>query len=333
VLELAKFLHVLKSQQFNRKTLEEVFNIAGEMKKVVERGGSADLYGKRIITLFYEPSTRTRASFEAAISYLGGTCMFSTENAREFSSVAKGETLEDTIRTLCCYHPDAIVLRHPEIGAAKRAAKVSSQVPIINAGDGVGQHPTQALLDLYTIQQKIGQVDNTTIAMVGDLMNGRTVRSLAYLLGKYSGVKIYFVAPKVVRIRDDIKDYLSRHDIIYEETEDLSEVAGKVDVIYQTRIQKERFGDRIEDYKKAKGIYIINQEVMDLMKRDAIVMHPLPRVDEIDPAVDSDPRAIYFEQAQNGLYIRMAILIIISGNIDRKKKAERRKKIEKGTTE
>jgi len=169
--------------------------------------------------------------------------------------------------------------------------------------------------------------------MVGDLMNGRTVRSLAYLLGKYSGVKIYFVAPKVVRIRDDIKDYLSRHDIIYEETEDLSEVAGKVDVIYQTRIQKERFGDRIEDYKKAKGIYIINQEVMDLMKRDAIVMHPLPRVDEIDPAVDSDPRAIYFEQAQNGLYIRMAILIIISGNIDRKKKAERRKKIEKGTTE
>ncbi len=306
---LTKLYHIIKSQQFNREILERIFKTADKMQSIVEDGGSNFLAGKRITTLFYEPSTRTRASFEAAISFLGGICMFSTENAREFSSAAKGETLEDTIRTLCCYHPDAIIIRHPEVGSAQRAASVST-VPIINAGDGAGQHPTQALLDLYTIRQKIGRIDNTTVAMVGDLCHGRTVRSLSYLLAKYEGIKIFFVAPNILKMNQDIKGYLTKHKINFEETEDLKSIADKVDVIYQTRIQKERFKG-LEDYKKTKGIYIINQEIIDLMDKDAIVMHPLPRVDEIDPAIDKDPRAIYFDQAENGLYIRMALLRMI----------------------
>jgi len=258
--------------------------------------------------VFYEPSTRTRLSFESAMMRLGGR-VISTENAREFSSAAKGETLEDTIRIVDGY-ADVIVLRHYESGAAERAARVSS-VPIINAGDGPGQHPTQALLDLYTIEKELGHVDGISIAMVGDLANGRTVRSLCYLLAKYKDVKMYFVAPDVVRMRDDIKEYLKRHRIPFYEEEDLKEVASKVDVIYQTRIQKERFGDRIEDYERARGVYIINHEILDAMKPDAIIMHPLPRVDEIAPEVDEDPRAAYFRQAQNGLYIRMALLKMV----------------------
>ncbi|PRW45053.1 Aspartate carbamoyltransferase chloroplastic [Chlorella sorokiniana] len=298
--------HVVKSQQFNREALEHVLKVAREMEDV--RPGtdaSQQLQGAIMSTLFYEPSTRTRLSFESAMARLGGTIL-TTESAAEFSSAAKGETLEDTIRTVESY-ADVVVLRHFQAGSAERAAKAAS-IPIINAGDGPGQHPTQALLDVYTIQREIGRLDNFKIGLIGDLANGRTVRSLAYVLSMYPGVKMYFVAPDECRMKDDIKTYLTSVGVDWEEVNDLAMVAADVDVLYQTRIQKERFQDRPEDYEKAKGKYIINGELMKLVKGDAVVLHPLPRVDEIHPEVDSDPRAAYFRQARNGLYVRMALL-------------------------
>jgi len=260
-------------------------------------------------TLFYEPSTRTRLSFESAMRRLGGD-VITTESAQEFSSAAKGETLEDTIRIVGGY-ADIIVLRHFESGASRRAAAVS-QVPIISAGDGPGQHPTQALLDMYTIEKEIGRLDGISIALVGDLANGRTARSLCYLLTKFADARVFFVAPQVVRMGDDIKAYLTRNGVQWEESTDLMETASKVDVIYQTRIQRERFGDRVKDYQQARGKYIIDKRILDCMKSHAIVMHPLPRVDEINAdEVDEDPRAAYFRQAHNGLYVRMALLRMI----------------------
>ncbi len=300
--------HIIRAQQFNRDILAEVFSTAKEMEKIVKQGGSDMLQRKIMATVFYEPSTRTRLSFESAMRKLGGE-VITTENAREFSSAAKGEALEDTVRIVDSY-ADVIVLRHYESGAAERAASVSS-VPIINAGDGPGQHPTQSLLDLYTIEKEIDHLVGFSIAMVGDLANGRTVRSLCYLLAKYNDVKIYFVAPEVVKMKEDIKDYLREHNVSFAEESDLKAVAPKVDVIYQTRIQKERFGDRTEDYEKAKGQYIIDKSILDIMRKDAIIMHPLPRVDEIRPEVDADPRAAYFRQAKNGLYTRMALLKMV----------------------
>ena len=236
---------------------------------------------------------------------LGGTVL-STESAGEYSSAAKGETLEDTIRTVEGY-ADTIVLRHFQAGAAKRAASAAS-VPIINAGDGPGQHPTQALLDVYTIQREIGRLENFSIGMVGDLANGRTVRSLAYVLSMYDNVKMYFVAPDVVRMKPDILEYLSSVGVQWEEVDDLRAVASESDVLYQTRIQKERFQDRPEDYERAKGKYIVDLELMKLLPKHGVVMHPLPRVDEISAEVDADPRAAYFRQARNGLFVRMALL-------------------------
>lgn len=302
--------HVLEAQQFSRDVMNEIFDVTREMENVVSRYGSNILNRRIMATLFYEPSTRTRLSFEAAMYRLGGE-VITTESAREFSSAAKGETLEDTIRIVEGYS-DVIVLRHYEGGSARRAADAAS-VPIINAGDGPGQHPTQALLDVYTIQKEIGRLDGIHVALVGDLANGRTARSLAYLLTKYEGVKLYFVAPPVVRMRDDIKGYLTEHGVVFEEEEDLMSVMSKVDVVYQTRIQRERFGDRIEDYERARGKYIIDVETMSALSENAIVMHPLPRVDEIDPAVDTDPRAAYFRQAHNGVFIRMALLQMVLG--------------------
>ncbi len=302
--------HVLEAQQFSRDIMNEIFGVTREMEHVVSRYGSNILNRRIMATLFYEPSTRTRLSFEAAMYRLGGE-VITTESAREFSSAAKGETLEDTIRIVEGYS-DVIVLRHYEGGSARRAADVAS-VPIINAGDGPGQHPTQALLDVYTIQKEIGRLDGIHVALVGDLANGRTARSLAYLLTKYEGVKLYFVAPTVVRMRDDIKGYLTEHGVVFEEEEDLMNVMSKVDVVYQTRIQRERFGDRIQDYERARGKYIIDVEAMSALSENAIVMHPLPRVDEIDPAVDTDPRAAYFRQAHNGVFIRMALLQMVLG--------------------
>jgi aspartate carbamoyltransferase catalytic subunit len=298
--------HVIESQQFTRDLLEQIMTRASEMEREPHRAAGR-LQGRVMAALFYEPSTRTRLSFEAAMLRLGGSTM-GTDNAREFSSAAKGETLEDTIRIVNGY-ADVIVLRHDEEGAAKRAAAVSS-VPVINAGDGRGQHPTQALLDIYTIRAELGRVDGVEIAMVGDLANGRTVRSLTYLLSKYRDVRIWFVAPAPVAMRQDIKDHLDEHGIEWAETEDLESILGKVDVVYQTRIQKERFSDPAE-YLAVKGVYRVTPETMEKLGPQAIVMHPLPRVDEIDPAVDADPRAAYFRQARNGLYIRMALLDMV----------------------
>ena len=235
---------------------------------------------------------------------LGGQTM-GTDNAREFSSAAKGETLEDTIRIVSGY-ADVIVLRHNEEGAARRAAAVST-VPIINAGDGPGQHPTQALLDLYTIRAELGRIDGVRVAMVGDLANGRTARSLAYLLSKFKDIKVWFVAPPQVAMRDDLKSHLDEHHVPWVETQDLDSVLPEVDVVYMTRIQKERFADP-DMYSAVKGIYRIDGDSLTRMRKYAVLMHPLPRVDEISPDVDDDPRAAYFRQARNGLHIRMALL-------------------------
>lgn len=306
---MGRLNHIVEAQQFDRATMAQIFEVAREMEQVVQHYGSNLLARRVMATLFYEPSTRTRLSFESAMTRLGGDVV-TTESAQEFSSAAKGETLEDTIRIVAGY-ADVIVLRHFENGASGRAAAVSP-VPIINAGDGPGQHPTQALLDVYTIQREIGRLDGISIALVGDLANGRTVRSLCYLLAKFENPHIYFVAPSVVQMRDDIKDYLQRHHIGYEDASDLAEVAAKADVIYQTRIQRERFGDRIGEYEEARGQYVIDRSILDCMQEHAIVMHPLPRVDEIvAEEVDGDPRAAYFRQAHNGLYIRMALLRLV----------------------
>jgi aspartate carbamoyltransferase catalytic subunit len=299
----SRLRHVIESQQFSRSLLEELFARTEEMKREPLRF-LGRLNGQVMAALFYEPSTRTRLSFEAAMLRLGGQTM-GTDNAREFSSAAKGETLEDTIRIVSGY-ADVIVLRHNEEGAAKRAAAVSS-VPIINAGDGPGQHPTQALLDLYTIKDELNRIDGIRIAMVGDLANGRTVRSLTYLLSKFKDIKVWFVAPPLVAMRDDLKAHLDEHRVPWVETEDLDSVLPEVDVVYQTRIQKERFADP-ETYNSVKGVYRIDERSLSLMRKYSIVMHPLPRVDEIDHAVDADPRAAYFRQARNGLHLRMALL-------------------------
>lgn len=300
---------IIEAQQFDRETLSAIFEVAREMEKVEKNSpGSQILRGYLMATLFYEPSTRTRLSFESAMRRLGGEVL-TTENAREFSSAAKGETLEDTIRTVEGYS-DIIVMRHFESGAAKKAAATAG-IPVINAGDGPGQHPSQALLDMYTIEREIGKLDNIKVGLVGDLANGRTVRSLAYLLAKYKGVKIYFVSPEVVKMKDDIKEYLSSEGVNWEESADLMEVASNCDVVYQTRIQRERFGERVDLYDKARGKYIVDRNVLDAMQKHAIVMHPLPRLDEITVDVDADPRASYFRQAKNGLYIRMALLKLL----------------------
>ena len=262
------------------------------------------LEGKIMASFAHEPSTRTRFSFEVAMLKLGGDYV-GTESAGKSSSIAKGESLEDTIRILN-YYVDVIVLRHPEQGAAKRAAGVS-KVPLINGGDGPGEHPTQALLDFYTINDKLGRIDNLSIAMVGDLKYGRTVRSLSKLSGNLDNINLYLVAPDVCKMKKDILDYLDNHDVQWQEETDLNKVLPKVDIVYMTRIQKERF-DNNDEYNKAKGKYMIDKKNIDLIPKKSILMHPLPRVDEISLDVDNDPRAIYFEQAKNGLYVRMALL-------------------------
>jgi aspartate carbamoyltransferase catalytic subunit len=305
-----KLHHVIESQQFDLAALSYLFAAAENMEGLVATGGVSTYHKRIMATLFYEPSTRTRFSFETAMLRLGGH-VISTENAAEFSSVSKGETLEDTIRILNGY-ADVIVIRHFEVGAARRAAAVSD-APVINAGDGVGQHPTQALLDLYTIRKELGRIEGIKVAMVGDLAQGRTVRSLAYLLSKYAGVRLHFVAPPPLRMKEDILEHLRERGVEFCEESSLEKVLPQVDVVYQTRIQKERFGDRVADYEECRGIYVINRDSLGLMKPGAIIMHPLPRLDEISPEVDADPRAAYFRQAQNGLYVRMALLTMVLG--------------------
>jgi len=300
-----KIRHLIESQKLDIETIFNLFQQADELRDSIKK----PLSGKILATLFYEPSTRTRLSFESAMLKLGGD-VISTENAKEFSSAIKGESLQDTIRIVSSY-ADAIVIRHYEEGAAKEAATVSS-VSVINGGDGSGQHPTQALLDLYTIWKEIGGIDNLTIAMVGDLKNGRTVRSLCYLLGKFRNVKIIFISPKNLAIKNDIKDYLKRHKVKYEEQADFNKYLPLADVGYMTRIQKERMSDR--EYKKAAGIYRITKENLQLLKESARLLHPLPHVEEIELPLaieQTDRRVAYFRQAENGLYIRMAVLLYL----------------------
>lgn len=303
-----KLHHIIEAQQFDLASLAHLFEVTEKMEKVVERGGNTDFHNSIMATLFYEPSTRTRFSFETAMHRLGGR-VISTENAAEFSSVSKGETLEDTIRIMNGY-ADVIVMRHHEVGSAQRAAAVS-RVPVINAGDGVGQHPTQALLDLYTIRKEVGRIDGLRVAMVGDLAQGRTARSLAYLLSKFRDIQMHFVAPPLLKMKEDILEHLREKKVWFIEETSLEKVLPEVDVVYQTRIQRERFGDRTADYEKCRGVYVISKESLRLMKPSAIVMHPLPRLDEITMDVDQDPRAAYFRQAQNGLYVRMALLSMV----------------------
>lgn len=296
-------LHILKSAQFDKECIDTIFSITDSLAETAPQV----LAGKILASLFYEPSTRTRFSFESGMIRLGGN-VIATENAKEFSSAFKGETLEDSVRVLSQY-VDVIVLRHYEEGAAVRASVISS-VPIINAGDGVGEHPTQALLDLYTIQKKRGAIDGSRIAFVGDLKHGRTVRSLAYLIAKYKDISIHFVSPKELRVREDIRVYLDQNGVTYTECEHINEIIGHVDVLYMTRIQKERFTVE-ETYGSVKDAYQLTATLAHSMMPGAIVMHPLPRVDEILPEVDMLPQAAYFDQAAYGQKVRMALLMYV----------------------
>jgi aspartate carbamoyltransferase catalytic subunit len=288
----------------SRECLERFFSKAEYYSMTPRDSYREELRGKDIATLFYEPSTRTRFTFEFAAHRLGASVV-STENAREFSSVAKGETLEDTIRVVSSIC-DAIVLRHDKAGAALKASQVSS-VPIINAGDGTGEHPSQALLDLYTIKKELGRIDRLSIAMIGDLKNGRTVHSLARILNNFDDINLIFVSPTSLAMPQAIKDEI-RHP--WTEKDKLEDCYGRVDVLYVTRMQKERFSDSA-DYERYNGEYVISNEIMRYFPSTTRILHPLPRVNEISPSVDSDPRAAYFRQAENGLYMRMAILSMV----------------------
>lgn len=294
--------HIVEVSQFSRDDLGELFTLA-DIKRTQSRSDTP-LTGQILATLFYEPSTRTRLSFESAMLRQGGGIL-STENARDFSSAIKGETVEDTIRIVQGY-ADAIVIRHYEQGAAKRAASVSS-VPIINGGDGPGEHPTQALLDLYTIQHELGRIDGLKVALVGDLRFGRAVRSLAILLAQSRETELIFVSPPAVPMGDDVRQILTEAGVAFRDEPDLATAVADVDVIYQTRIQRERFATD-DEYQASRGIYLITPEIMAAAPANSILLHPLPRVDEISVEVDTDPRAAYFRQAENGVYLRMALL-------------------------
>ncbi|GAB4545675.1 MAG: aspartate carbamoyltransferase [Anaerolineales bacterium] len=301
---------ILSVKQFSREDLEYVFGVAHEMRGMVERIGTFDLLkGKILASLFYEPSTRTSSSFTAAMERLGGSVI--PINEVKYSSVSKGESLPDTVRTLECY-ADVIVLRHPETGAAAVAAKAARK-PVINAGDGVGEHPTQALLDTFTIFEElgVGRIDGLTVTMLGDLKYGRTVHSLARLLSLYD-VKINYVSPDILKMPKEVMDEVAAKNIPQAEYASLEEVLPQTDVLYVTRVQKERFTDPAE-YEKVKGAYVIDPQIMKAAKEEMIVMHPLPRVGEISPDFDEDPRAAYFRQMEYGLYVRMALLAMVLG--------------------
>ncbi len=299
---------ILSVRQFNPDNLSYIFHVADEMRTLVKRFGSADLLsGYVLANLFYEPSTRTASSFMAAMVRLGGSVI--PINEVHYSSVSKGESLPDTVRTLEAY-ADIIVLRHPEVGAAQIAADYASK-PIINAGDGVGEHPTQALLDLYTIRRELGRLDGLKVAMVGDLKHGRTVHSLTRLLSRYD-TEFFFVSPEILKLPPSMVAEVQARGLIAHEVEDVHEVIHQVDVLYVTRVQKERFHD-LAEYDRVKDHYIINPELMARAQEHMAVMHPLPRVGEISYGVDNDPRAAYFRQVENGMYIRMALLAAVLG--------------------
>jgi len=299
---------ILSVKQFTRQDLEYIFGVAHEMREMVQRVGSFDLLkGKILANLFYEPSTRTSSSFTSAMERLGGSLIPISEV--HYSSVAKGESLPDTVRTLECY-ADVIVLRHPEVGASAQAAKYSRK-PIINAGDGIGEHPTQALLDLFTIYEELGEVDGLTITLLGDLKYGRTVHSLARLLSLYE-VEINYVSPEILKIPPEIFDEVEGQGIPQAEFTTIEPVLPMTDVLYVTRVQKERF-EKLSDYDLVKSAFIITPESLTIAKERMIIMHPLPRVGEISMEVDDDPRAAYFRQMEYGLYVRMALLAMVLG--------------------
>lgn len=299
---------ILSVNQFNREDLAYIFEIAHELREMVARIGTFDLLkGKILANLFYEPSTRTSSSFTAAMERLGGSVI--PINEVKYSSVAKGESLPDTVRTLECY-ADVIVLRHPEVGASTLAAKYARK-PIINAGDGVGEHPTQALLDLFTILEELGAPDGMTVTMLGDLKYGRTVHSLARLLSLYD-VNLNYVSPDILKMPAEIIAEVEKKGIPQTEASELESMLADTDVLYVTRVQKERFVNEA-DYEQVKGLYVITLETMKQAKEQMILMHPLPRVGEISMEVDDDPRAAYFRQMEYGLFIRMALLAMVLG--------------------
>jgi aspartate carbamoyltransferase catalytic subunit len=300
--------NVVESQQFTVPLLMELFERSRGMERVVARGGTLDYQNRIMTALFYAPSTRTRLSFEAAMHRLGGRVL-STEHAGAFSSEIEGEQVEDSIRIISGYS-DVIVIRHHEEDGARRAAEVSA-VPVINAGDGNGgQHPTQALLDLYTIYRQ-RPLDGLSVAIIGELDKGRTARSLAYLLAKFERVKMFFVSPPQLQMKPDILAYLDEHGVRYELESDIDRVIGEVDVVYQTRIRPERVRDIAGRENDGLRRYAIDSKVVQRMKPDALILHPLPRTVELDKSVDADPRAMYFRQAMNGLYVRMALLTML----------------------
>jgi aspartate carbamoyltransferase catalytic subunit len=297
--------HLVAAGQLTPEVLTELIAKAEEYRKLLEttdgRQQLRALYPDKIIaTLFYEPSTRTRLSHESAAQRLG-MGVVSTENAAEFSSAIKGETIEDTVRVVAGY-ADAIVIRHKETGILDRAA-AASPVPVINAGDGTGEHPTQALLDVYTIWREMGTLEGLNIVMGGDLAHGRTVRSLAQVMSNYKGTSFTFVTTPQLRMGDDIKQFISERGVSFTETDDVQAATKEADVVYWTRLQKER----LEDPTLEAG-FVIDEQVMAGMKEKSVIMHPLPRVDEITAGVDADPRAAYFRQSHNGVYVRMALL-------------------------
>ena len=300
---------IVSIKDFTREEIDYILKVSEEMEKYVKTGSDL-LKGKIMATLFFEPSTRTRLSFEAAIKKLGGECIgFSSA---EGSSVAKGENLSDTIRVVENYC-DVIVLRHSLEGAAKFAAEVAT-VPVINAGSGAEEHPTQALLDLLTIKSEKGRIDGLKIALVGDLKYGRTVHSLAYALSLYD-VDLYFVSPEPLKMRENVLHDLKERNVTYHEYTKITDVISEVDVLYVTRIQKERFSDPAE-YEKVRGSYKITLETLKEAKEDLVILHPLPRVEEIDFAVDQTPYARYFKQTYYGLLLRMALLALVLGAIE-----------------
>ena len=307
-MSILKGKDILHGNQFSKKDIDGMIKIASDFEKELKKKDSLTLLkGKILATLFFEPSTRTRLSFETAMQRLGGGAI--SMGSIEGSSVAKGETLVDTVRTVSQY-ADIIVIRHPRTGSAKEAAD-AAPIPVINAGDGTGQHPTQALLDIYTIKKELGSLKNLTITMVGDLKYGRTAHALVELLSLYQ-TRLYFVSPHTLRMPEEITSNLKQKGIEIEETEDIMKAASASDLIYMTRIQKERFTD-LSEYEKLKGSYIINEEFLKKLKKKITILHPLPRVDEITPEVDTYPGAAYFRQVRNGVFVRMALLAMIFG--------------------
>jgi len=297
---------IISIRDLSKNELEFIMLKANEVKNKKYPNALED---KVLASLFFEPSTRTRLSFESAMISLGGKVFGFSDQMN--SSVQKGETLKDTIKTVTGYC-DVIVMRHPIEGAA-RAASECSGVPIINAGDGSNQHPTQALLDLFTIKEKFGDINGLNIGLLGDLKYGRTVHSLSMVLSNYK-INLFLISPKLLKMPNHFKKYLHNVGVNFIETDKLEEVANKLDILYVTRIQKERFGDP-EEYEKVAGCYKITLDTLELMNKNTKIMHPLPRVDEIDVEVDKTENALYFEQAHNGIPVRQALLGLVTGAI------------------